>query len=69
VVFDSANVIPFRSTIPGREEAQVGRWHAFRRKGESVNKEDSLEEGVSWGDVWEGGGKPVALPEELRSVG
>ncbi|PCH40338.1 hypothetical protein WOLCODRAFT_131359 [Wolfiporia cocos MD-104 SS10] len=31
-LFDKRYVTPFRSTIPGRQAAQVGRWHAFRTR-------------------------------------
>lgn len=66
-VFHSHTVKYFRSTIPGKEEIQVGRWHAFRRKGAGENKEYSLKEGTSWEDVWKNN-QGVALPEELRTL-
>ncbi|KXN88542.1 hypothetical protein AN958_07178 [Leucoagaricus sp. SymC.cos] len=67
-VWDSKDVKSFRSTIPGREEAQVGRWHAFRKKEEEEKRKDySLNEGVSWEEVWDGG-KGALLPEELRPL-
>ncbi|KAF9446373.1 hypothetical protein P691DRAFT_804022 [Macrolepiota fuliginosa MF-IS2] len=66
-VFDSRTVKSFRSTIPGREETQVGRWHAFRRKEEKEGTEYPLNEGVSWEDVWKGN-KETLLPEELRTL-
>ena len=66
-VLDSKNVRSFRSTIPGKEEAQVGRWHAFRRKNEDVKKYYPLIEGVSWKEVWEGD-RALPLPEDLQSL-
>ncbi|KAJ3567082.1 hypothetical protein NP233_g6595 [Leucocoprinus birnbaumii] len=66
-VLDSKNLVTFRSTIPGREEAQVGRWHAFRRKEEGLDKERSLEEGLTWEEVWNGGKVP-SLPEGLHRL-
>lgn len=65
-VFDSQTIKTFRSTIPGREETQVGRWHAFRRK-EDEDKEYSLNEGMSWEDVWKDN-QSISLPEELRTL-
>ena len=75
-IFDSSRVVPFRSTIPGKTQPQVGRWHSFRKK-------DSIDDGeneydlnarvgndngpVSWEDVWNPS-KNIPLPEELRSL-
>ncbi|KAE9392177.1 hypothetical protein BT96DRAFT_1000588 [Gymnopus androsaceus JB14] len=46
------NATLFRSTIPGKEKIQVGRWHAFRRKDETKLEHEesiSLPEGtVDW---------------------
>ncbi|KAF7767884.1 hypothetical protein Agabi119p4_7127 [Agaricus bisporus var. burnettii] len=48
---DSGMVRPFRSTIPGRDEAQVGRWHAFRKKDEPEPVEVPLDDDtLVWGD-------------------
>ncbi|KAF8962282.1 hypothetical protein BDZ97DRAFT_1920569 [Flammula alnicola] len=35
-IFDSAHCIPFRSTLAGRTQPQVGRWHSFRNKEDEV---------------------------------
>ena len=64
-VLDSRNVKSFRSTIPGREEAQVGRWHAFRRKSEDVDTEYPMIEAVSWEEVRQGG-RTLPLPDDLQ---
>lgn len=52
--FDARNATPFRSTIPGKEPTQVGRWHAFRNKGvESPHIElPNDSRGVDWETVW-----------------
>jgi len=31
-VFESQSCVPFHSTLLGREQPQVGRWHSFRKK-------------------------------------
>ncbi|KDQ62165.1 hypothetical protein JAAARDRAFT_189527 [Jaapia argillacea MUCL 33604] len=69
-VFDKRIVTPFRSTIPGRAAVQVGRWHAFRKKGDVVSpgQEAGLEENVNWDDVWNKNVEQKALPDELQSL-
>lgn len=60
--FDSDTCIPFRSTIPGTPVAQVGRWHAFRKKGDDDAEPDEL----NWSDVWS---RPDNdLPDALSNV-
>lgn len=58
---DSGTVRPFRSTIPGRDEVQVGRWHAFRKRDDPDNTD--VEDAPVWGNE-----KPVPLPEDLRAL-
>lgn len=61
---DSGMVRPFRSTIPGRDEVQVGRWHAFRKRDEPESKDVLLnEDTLIWGDE-----RAVPLPEDLQSL-
>jgi hypothetical protein len=76
-IFDSAQVVPFRSTIPGKTQPQVGRWHSFRKKDDIDNQNDyelnsrvGTEDGtVSWEDIWDrSASKDILLPEELRSL-
>jgi hypothetical protein len=77
-IFDSSRVVPFRSTIPGKTQPQVGRWHAFRKKDDSTYDENEYELNaragtdngkVSWEDIWNrSASKNIPLPEELRSI-
>lgn len=78
-LFDSSRVIPFRSTIPGKTQPQVGRWHSFRKKKDSIGDDENEYElnvragtdngTVSWEDIWNRSAlKNVPLPEELRSL-
>ncbi|KAF8799701.1 hypothetical protein BYT27DRAFT_7342790, partial [Phlegmacium glaucopus] len=76
-IFDSSRVVPFRSTIPGKTQPQVGRWHSFRKKddidddkGYELNSRAGTNNGtVSWEDIWNGSAsKDIPLPEELRSL-
>ena len=76
-VFDSRNCVPFSSELQGREEAQVGRWHSFRRKvPDSSERLDILEarggQNVNWEDVWNNRTSSSInkgmLPGELRSI-
>lgn len=68
-VFNREDATPFRSTIPGREAPQVGRWHAFR-KGKDAKLDDHQlpDAGVDWESVWAQRESPQALPEELRQL-
>jgi len=76
-IFDSSRVVPFRSTIPGKTQPQVGRWHSFRKKDtiyddkeHELNSRLGTDDGtVSWGDIWNrSASKDIPLPEELRSL-
>ncbi|KAF8799705.1 hypothetical protein BYT27DRAFT_7342793 [Phlegmacium glaucopus] len=76
-IFDSSRVVPFRSTIPGETQPQVGRWHSFRKKddidddkGYELNSRAGTNDGtVSWEDIWNGSAsKDIPLPDELRSL-
>lgn len=76
-IFDSSQVVPFRSTIPGKNQPQVGRWHSFRKKDDIDDDEDyglGLRSGsddgtASWENIWNRpSSKNVPLPEELRSL-
>ncbi|KAJ3760187.1 hypothetical protein EV360DRAFT_40397 [Lentinula raphanica] len=52
-LLDPRNATLFRSTIPGREQTQVGRWHAFRRKDDGEYNDFKLPEGnFDWEDLW-----------------
>ena len=78
-IFDSSRVVPFRSTIPGKTQPQVGRWHSFRKKKDSIDDDGNEYElnarvgtdngPVSWEDIWNRSTtKNIPLPEELRSL-
>jgi hypothetical protein len=77
-IFDSSRVVPFRSTIPGKTQPQVGRWHSFRKKDGIDDDENEYELNarvgndngtVSWEDIWNrSASKNIPLPEELRSL-
>jgi len=73
--FENQRSVLFRSTIPGREQTQVGRWHSFRKpqsRDTSLNVAsllDKREQGRNWDDIWNTGGhEDVELPEELQGV-
>jgi len=74
-VFDSRQCVPFYSSLKGREEAQVGRWHSFRR--DRPGESDALAEarvGQSLNEDWEGvwnnrlSNNKDKLPGELLSI-
>lgn len=68
-VFDGDMVTPFRSTIPGKEPTQVGRWHAFRKR-DAVSARMELPQassGIDWESVWAKRTTP-ALPPELQTL-
>ncbi|KAF8650341.1 hypothetical protein AX16_005282 [Volvariella volvacea WC 439] len=79
-VFDKDRTKLFRSTIPGKEVTQVGRWHAFRKRDELEPpfstetgpmlrgvKENQSERGIDWENVWDSYGEGE-LPEGLKTV-
>ncbi|KZV66229.1 hypothetical protein PENSPDRAFT_97911 [Peniophora sp. CONT] len=71
--FDGARCVPFRSTIPGRERAQVGR-RVDARLPEDTAAFDAeagldrvaLGDSAAWADVW--AGAPPGLPKELTHI-
>lgn len=71
--FDGARCVPFRSTIPGRERAQVGR-RVDARLPEDAAAFDAeaglgrvaLGDSSAWADVW--AGAPSGLPKDLESI-
>lgn len=69
---DAQKVIPFRSDIPGRVPAQVGRWHSPKRMEEKItaSADDSmpLNFGIDWEEVWSKGVSTPPLPQELRNL-
>jgi len=73
-IFDKRNTVSFRSTIPGRAAPQVGRWHAFRQRGDKSDDtmppgmENGLSESMNWDDVWDRSAGNNALPMELQDL-
>lgn len=80
-VFDAAHCVPFRSTLAGRVQPQVGRWHAFRKQSEgelpgsatgAPDWGDAAGSGaaVDWEAVWSRSSQPSAasLPQALQSI-
>lgn len=76
-IFDSSHVVPFRSTIPGKPQPQVGRWHSFRKNGDindvrdyELNLRTGTNDGTaSWEDIWNhSASKDIPLPDELCSI-
>ncbi|KAI0316657.1 hypothetical protein OF83DRAFT_1059991 [Amylostereum chailletii] len=55
-VFDKAHSLPFRSDIPGRIQAQVGKWHQMREGVRGEKRWNAVEsvptEGADWEKVW-----------------
>jgi hypothetical protein len=64
-IFNSDDCVPFRSTLAGRPQPQVGRWHSFRKKeevdndnsvgGSGLGSYDSESGDVSWPQGKDGG--------------
>ncbi|KAI0078223.1 hypothetical protein K474DRAFT_1660659 [Panus rudis PR-1116 ss-1] len=66
VVFDPSRAVTFRSTLPGKETAQVGRWHAGR-KASQPPRTDVIDPDVS-SDIWEQlKSRSHELPLELQN--
>ncbi|KAF9063282.1 hypothetical protein BDP27DRAFT_1299738 [Rhodocollybia butyracea] len=79
-LFDPQNVVTFRSTIAGKEKVQVGRWHALRKRYDTIqhgeNMElDTMEKALSnggpvdWDNLWKAKTKETRglLPRGLTS--
>jgi hypothetical protein len=71
-LLDARKATPFRSDIPGRVPAQVGRWHSPKRMQEKTvaPADDSvpLDFGVDWEEVWNKGVSTPPLPQELQKL-
>ena len=71
-LLDARKATVFRSEIPGRAPAQVGRWHSPKRMQEetTVPTDDSmpLDFGVNWEEVWSKGVSTPPLPQELGKL-
>ena len=71
--FDGTRCVPFRSTIPGRERAQVGRRVDARLPEDAAAFDAEVGlgrvaqgDGSAWADVW--AGTPSGLPAELVHI-
>ena len=74
-IFDSAQCVPFYSSLSGRKEVQVGRWHSFRGKEDIQEGIGGLEvdngTDVNWEDIWNRKHSKTSaelLPKELLSI-
>ncbi len=68
-VFDRQTATVFHSSIPGREEVQVGRWHAYRKRGqEESGGRSSFNERIDWKNVWQQNASVPALPPGLDGM-
>jgi len=74
-IFDSAQCVPFYSSLSGRKEIQVGRWHSFRGKEDIQEGIGGLEvdngTDVNWEDIWNRKHPKTSaelLPKELLCV-
>jgi len=70
-LLDARKTTPFRSDIPGRVPAQVGRWHSPKRMQEKTTSADEsmpLDFGVDWEEVWSKGVSAPPLPRELQKL-
>jgi len=74
-IFDSAQCVPFYSSLSGRKEVQVGRWHSFRGKEDIQEGIGGLEvengADVNWEDIWNRKHSKTSaelLPKELLSI-
>ncbi|KAI0353009.1 hypothetical protein OH77DRAFT_1427781 [Trametes cingulata] len=67
--FDYKHVTLFRSTIPGRKAAQVGRWHALHKSGTPEPEAPSPgSEGMDWEAALANAYDGSALPAPLQSL-
>ena len=71
-LLDARKATLFRSDIPGRVPAQVGRWHSPKRMQEKTTAPTDdpmpLDLGVDWEEVWSKGVSTPPLPQELQKL-
>jgi len=71
-LLDAREATLFRSDIPGRVPAQVGRWHSPKRMQEKTTAPSDdpipLDFGVDWEEVWSKGISAPPLPKELQKL-
>ena len=71
-LLDARRATLFRSDIPGRVPAQVGRWHSPKRMQEKttepLDESVPLDPEVNWEEVWSKGISTPPLPQELQKL-
>ena len=65
--FDEEYATLFRSTIPGRKQVQVGRWHAMHQKEEQPDTQDYSRD-IDWESAFADSHEGNPLPEALQSL-
>ncbi len=65
--FDEKHATLFRSTIPGRKAAQVGRWHAAHKEQEQPDTKDYSRD-IDWENALADPNENHDVPSALRSV-
>ncbi|TBU33162.1 hypothetical protein BD311DRAFT_785251 [Dichomitus squalens] len=65
--FDDAHATLFRSAIPGRKAAQVGRWHAMHQKEKEPDNMDYSQH-IDWENALADSHEGSALPSALQSL-
>ncbi|KAH9933271.1 hypothetical protein B0H21DRAFT_84025 [Amylocystis lapponica] len=68
-MFEKDRATSFRSTIPGKQAAQVGRWHTSRKdEGLNAGTREVDTENLNWQDVWSRTTNDYALPPEVQNL-
>ena len=65
--FDEKYATLFRSTIPGKKQVQVGRWHAMHQKEEQPDTQDYSKD-IDWESAFADSHEGNPLPEALQSL-
>ncbi|KAI0750975.1 hypothetical protein C8Q80DRAFT_1154839 [Daedaleopsis nitida] len=65
--FDEQHATLFRSTIPGRKAAQVGRWHALHQKDKQPDTRDYSQD-IDWESALSRSYESTSLPSELQGL-
>ncbi|TFY73718.1 hypothetical protein EWM64_g10294 [Hericium alpestre] len=67
--FDASSSRVFRSEIPGRSDAQVGRSPGARKSGtQAPGAQDGLSDAIEWEDIWNRSAGQYELPKELEGI-
>ena len=65
--FDARHATTFRSTVPGKKAAQVGRWHAMHPKEKQRDTHDYSQD-IDWENALSRSYESDAVPPELRDL-